>query len=329
MMSRFTIQKNIIQSLSNSSFGHEFIYQAKKVTGRLPEPDYDFPQHISLEISSFCNLSCVHCPPQSPDYKEYHRKKGNMDISLFDRVMEEIDLQGSRHIALHKDGEPLLHPEISYILKRVKKNQNHIVYLTTNAHRLTSHIGKEILENQINVINFSIGAHSEKFYNKVRGRGFARVIKNIHAFLEFVKASDWKPDILVQIINLPEFEEMKEEIRKFKEYWSSYDVGLQIWEKLNWGIFETKQTKIKRYPCYSLWKYIFVNSDGSASPCCMDWKQDLLVGDANTQTISEIWQDSQIKELRQKHINGQENSIPICDKCNYWSWLPRIFDYKI
>lgn len=252
-----------------------------------------------------------------------------MDISLFDRIMDEINLQEQRHIALHKDGEPLLHPEISYILKRVKKNQNHIVYLTTNAHRLTSHIGKEILENQINVINFSIGAYSEKFYNKARGRGFNRVIKNIHSFLEFVNASDWKPDIPVQIINLPEFEEMQEEIRNFKKYWSSYDVGLQIWEKLNWGIFETKQTKIKRYPCYSLWKYIFVNSDGSASPCCMDWKQDLLIGDANTQTLSEIWQGTQIRELRQKHINGEENSIPICDKCNYWNWLPRIFDYKI
>ena len=178
-MSKFTIQKNIIKPLSNSSFGHEFIYQLKKLTGKLPKPDYNFPQHISIEISSLCNLACVHCPPQNKDFKEHHRQKGNMEIPLFDKVMDEIDQYGPRHIALHKDGEPLLHPQTREILQRVKKNQNHTVYLTTNAHRLTPEIGKSILENQINVINFSIGAYSEEFYNKVRGRGFDRVMKNI------------------------------------------------------------------------------------------------------------------------------------------------------
>ena len=277
-MSKFSIRKNIVKPLSNSAFGHEFIYQAKRITGRLPEPDYNFPQHISLEISSLCNLACVHCPPQSPDYKEFHRQKGNMEIPLFNQVMDEIDQRGPHHIALHKDGEPLLHPEIGYILQRVKKNQKHTVYLTTNAHGLTPEIRKEILENQINVINFSIGAHSEEFYRKVRGRGFDRVMKNIHGFLDLVKSSDWKPNILVQIINLPEYEEMKDEIRNFKKYWLNFNLGIQIWDKLNWGVYETSKNKIKRYPCYSLWKYIFVNSDGKASACCMDWKQDLIIG---------------------------------------------------
>ncbi|MEJ2544854.1 MAG: SPASM domain-containing protein [Calditrichaceae bacterium] len=328
-MSKFSIRKKIIKPLSNSSFGHEFIYQAKKLTGRLPDPDYNFPQHISLEISSLCNLACVHCPPQSREFKEHHRQKGNMDIQLFNKVMDEIDQQGSRHIALHKDGEPLLHPETSYILQRVKKNQNHTVYLTTNAHRLTPKIGNEILDNQINVVNFSIGAYSGEFYNKVRGRGFDRVMENIHGFLDLVTQSEWQPEILVQIINLPEYDEMQDEIKNFKKYWSDYKVGLQIWDKLNWGVYDINQTKIKRYPCYSLWKYIFVNSDGKASACCMDWKQDLIIGNANKQSLSEIWKESQLKELRQKHINGQENTLPICDQCNYWSWLPKISNYKI
>ena len=328
-MSKFSIQKNIIKPLSNSSFGHEFIYQLKKLTGKLPKPDYNFPQHISIEISSLCNLACVHCPPQNKDFKEHHRQKGNMEIPLFDKVMDEIDQYGPRHIALHKDGEPLLHPQTRDILRRVKKNQNHTVYLTTNAHRLTPEIGKSILENQINVINFSIGAYSEEFYKKVRGRGFDRVMKNIHGFLDMVKTSSWKPIILVQIINLPEYDEMPDEIKNFKKYWSKHNVRLQIWDKLNWGVYNSNQTKINRYPCYSLWKYIFVNSDGKASACCMDWKQDLLIGDANEQSLAEIWKGSQIKELRRKHINGEENTLPICDKCNYWNWLPKISDYKI
>ena len=328
-MTQFSIRNNIIKPLSNTAFGHEFIYQTKKITGRLPESDYTFLQHISLEISSLCNLSCVHCPPQSSEFKEYHRQKGNMEISLFDQIMDEIDQHSERHIALHKDGEPLLHPEITHILQRVKKSHDHTVYLTTNAHRFTPAIAKEIIKNKINVINFSIGAHSPEFYNKVRGRGFDKLLKNIHGFLDLVKKSEWRPDIRVQIINLPEYEEMQTEIDNFKQYWSAYDVELQFWDKLNWGVYETGQIKIKRYPCYSLWKYIFINSDGKASACCMDWKQDLIIGNANTQTLAEIWKGSQLKELRQKHICNEEHTLPICDKCNYWSWLPKISNYKI
>jgi len=328
-MSRFNIRNDIVKPLASTAAGNEIIFQAKKMAGRLPKPDYDFPQHISLEISSLCNLSCVHCPPQSVDFKESHRQKGHMEVDLFDRIVDEIDQKGERHIALHKDGEPLLHPRILNILERIKKNQNHTVYLTTNAHRLTTDIAKSILENKISEVNFSIGAYSAEFYRKVRGRGFDRVMKNIHGFLELVKKSDWKPKILVQIINLPEYEEMSAEIRNFRKYWSAYDVKVQIWDKLNWGVYDTEQLKIKRYPCYSLWKYIFVNSDGKASACCMDWKQELLLGDANKNNLSEIWKDAPIRKLREQHICGEESSIPICDKCNYWSWLPRISDYHI
>lgn len=328
-MTKFSIRNNIIKPISSSGYGHELIYQAKKLMRKLPAPDYEFPQHLSLEISSLCNLSCVHCPPQSEEFKEHHRDKSNMAISLFDRVMDEIDQYGKRHIALHKDGEPLLNPDIIYILNRVKKNQNHTVYLTTNAHRLIPEIAESIIKNKIDVINFSIGAQSPEFYRKVRGRGFDRVMKNIHGFLNLVSKSERKPEILVQIINLPEFEEMQNEIINFKKYWSVYDVSIQIWEKLNWGVYQTTKTRIKRYPCYSLWKYIFVNSDGKASACCMDWKQDLLLGDANSQTLAEIWHDAPIQHLRQKHIKGEEESLPICNTCNYWSWLPKISEYHL
>ena len=57
--------------------------------------------------------------------KASHRKYEHMDIDQFDQLMDEIDQWGERLVALHKDGEPLLHPKILYILDRVKKNINH------------------------------------------------------------------------------------------------------------------------------------------------------------------------------------------------------------
>ncbi len=324
-----SIKQIVRNNLRESNLGRELLFQYKKLTNKIPNPDLNFPELISLEIASSCNLSCIHCPPHMREFKEEVRKFGLMDIELFNRLMDEIDCFGERRIALHKDGEPLLHPKIEQILERVKKNQNHTVYITTNAHYLKENVSQAILKNRIDVLNLSIGAATEEFYSKVRGKNFEKVINNIKLFLELREKSGWKPKVLVQIIELPEFQEMKEEIKAFKNYWSDFDVELQIWKKLTWGVFDNIENNKNRYPCYSLWESTFINSDGKASACCMDWQQKLLTGNTNQQTIKEIWQSELQYKLRQTHVDHKENELPVCSTCNYWNWLPQLSKYKI
>ncbi|MBK7105723.1 MAG: SPASM domain-containing protein [Ignavibacteriae bacterium] len=322
-------KKYISTNLRLSNFGREVLFQYKKITGKIPQPDMEFPELISLEIASSCNLSCIHCAPHLKKFKDEVRKFGILEIELFNQLMDEIDLQGKRNIALHKDGEPLLHPKIFEILERVKKNINHTVYITTNAHQLKEKICQSILVNKIDVLNFSIGAATEEFYSKVRGKNFTKVIDNIKLFLELRNNSEWKPKVLVQIIRLPQFEEMENEINEFKKFWTNYDVELQIWNQLTWGVFENKENKLNRYPCYSLWESTFINSDGKASACCMDWQQKLIIGDTNQNKIKDIWQSEAQQNLRKIHIEKRENELSTCPTCNYWSWQPRLAKYSI
>jgi radical SAM protein with 4Fe4S-binding SPASM domain len=261
-------------------------------------------------------------------YKTLVRNHNNIDINLFNKIMVEIDIQGKRQIALHKDGEPLLHPNIIEILARVKRNNQHTVYLTTNGHLLKADIIHSILENKIDVINFSIGAESEEFYSKVRGRGFKKVISNIKSFLTSIEKSIWKPKVIVQIIDLKEYEEMNEEIIAFKKFWDNYDVEIEVWKKLTWGTFENIKFSY-RYPCYSLWNSFNINSNGIVTACCMDWKQDLIIGNSEDKTIEEIWKDNLLNNLREKHVLGEEESIEMCINCNYWQWQPMLLDYPL
>ena len=141
--------------------------------------------------------------------------------------------------------------------------------------------------------------------------------------------SEWKPKISVQIINLPEHQEMDEEIKKFKIFWSNFNVNISVWEKLTWNVFEDNNKLNYRYPCYSLWNSFNINSNAIVTACCMDWKQELVVGNVNNQKISEIWKASELKQLRQKHINGEEENIATCRNCNYWQWQPMLLKYPI
>lgn len=323
------MKDKVIKFIRKYKTGNNLFYRVKSLLGRLPVPDVDFPELISLEVSSICNLTCVHCPPQLKIFKDERRKHTHIDYDFFCRMMDEIDNYGNRRIALHKDGEPLVHPKIIDILKRIKLNNNHIVYITTNAHYLNELVTAEILKNKIDVINFSIGAATEKFYEKVRGKNFKKVEENIISFLKAVDDSAWKPKVIVQIINLPEFSEMQEEINLFKKKWSNYNVEIAVWNKLSWGTFEGANEVKYRYPCYSLWDSFYINSNGIVTACCMDWKQELVLGNGTEKTIRQIWNDEPVKALRRSHLS-KENQLPnACVKCNYWQWQPMLMKYPV
>lgn len=249
---------------------------------------------------------------------------GLMKMEIFNKAIDEIDAHGPKRLALHKDGEPLLHPHILTILSRVKKNQPHFVTLITNGHFLTDEITDAILSNHIDSVIFSIGASSRSFYEKVRGNGYDLVMDNIRRFLEKREASQSATDVTVQIVNLPEFPGMKDEIGRFKNLWKGKPVTVMVFDELNWGVFDTGKVKLERYACPSLWRNVFVHWDGKVSPCCMDWNQSLSLGDFYEYTLSGIWSGDLIKSFRQAHLNKQFASLPLCEKCNYWSTVTRL-----
>ena len=54
---------------------------------------------------------------------------------------------------------------------------------------------------------------------------------------------------------------------------------------------------------------------GRVVPCCSDYDGKLILGDANKQTLQEIW-DS-YEWLREKHKKLEWNDVPICKDCDY------------
>ncbi|MDP2303226.1 MAG: radical SAM protein [Ignavibacteria bacterium] len=323
------IKEKIISAIKLTEFGNRQFYLLKDKLGKNPIPDLEFPELLSLELSSICNLTCIHCPSHNSEFAGVTRKHEHINYDLFMSLMDEIDLYGKRQIALHKDGEPLIHPRIVDILERVKKNVPHEVYLSTNGLTLNRKLCDLILANRIDIVNFSIGAGSGEFYEKVRGKGFHKLIKNVHDFLNMVSESKWKPKVIVQIIELPEHQEMSKEIKAFKKYWKNFDVEIAVWKKLTWGVFENDGTFPYRYPCYSLWNSFNINSNGLVTACCIDWKQELVIGNVYNRRIKEIWSDETLKELRLRHINKEENEIDACRTCNYWKWQPMLIEYPL
>ena len=92
------------------------------------------PRALQIEPTNHCNLKCTMCP-----HSEMTRKKGFMDIDLWEKILENWKGKGlqmsTNHMLFNNNcklnsfgsiklffmGEPLLHPKIDLFIKSAKK----------------------------------------------------------------------------------------------------------------------------------------------------------------------------------------------------------------
>jgi len=315
----------ILEFIKNNAKDNKFLgFIFKLVAPKLI--NYQYPINFNIETTNACNLNCKMCPR-----KDSNRPVGYMSFDLFKKIIDEAKKYSPIAFSLHKDGEPLLHPDLFQMIDYIKKsNPKNIVYLTTNGVLLDEKKSRKILESGVDRFNVSIGAAKKETFKKIKGvDALEKVEENTRRFIELKKQERYKTETRVQIIKM---KETIDEVDEFKNKWKKYPVQIHIWDFLNWGgaiknELDLGKTK-KRYPCYALWFSPAINWDGRVSLCCIDWDNKLIIGNVNNQSLSKIWQGEKLKEYRKLHLQGKYNQIPVCDKCNYWSWWPDIFFNK-
>jgi radical SAM protein with 4Fe4S-binding SPASM domain len=65
--------------------------------------------------------------------------------------------------------------------------------------------------------------------------------------------------------------------------------------------------------CAIPWMHLNFEPNGKVVPCCLTSHHNYFAGDLNTQSIEEIWNSDNMKNLRKQMINGERPKI--CDTC--------------
>ncbi len=65
--------------------------------------------------------------------------------------------------------------------------------------------------------------------------------------------------------------------------------------------------------CAVPWMHLNFEPNGKVVPCCLTSQYNYFAGDLNTQTIEQIWNSDNMKQLRLQMMNGEEPQI--CNKC--------------
>ena len=269
---------------------------------------------IYVEITNYCNLHCSFC---SMDYLP----KKEMSIDEFKIVIDKIK-NYTDNIYLHVKGEPLLHSRLDEILSICDDNRIN-VRITTNGTLLK--IKKDILMNH-NIKQINISLHSENSINNY----FENVFNTCDELSK-------KTTIIYRLWTLPSLNLDKLSTNIVDKIISHYKLSTDIVNKIkceknikidkniyidkdyefDWPKITSK--KSDKGTCLGTKNHISILSNGNITPCCLDSKAIIKLGNIFESDLDEIINSTRFKNI----YNGFKNHKIIEDLCKSCTFRKR------
>jgi cyclic pyranopterin phosphate synthase len=135
--------------------------------------------YLRISLTDRCNLRCVYCMPKEGMQWQPHANQ--LSAEEIARVVETAAQGGVKRVRL-TGGEPLVHPQIVEIVRRIASVPNiEEVSLTTNA-MLLERLAQPLADAGLTRVNISLDSlEADKFRRITRGGDLTRVWKGIGA----------------------------------------------------------------------------------------------------------------------------------------------------
>lgn len=272
-----------------------------------------FPMVVKLDICNSCNYSCIFCPHAVRDYGT-----GCIDFELGKRIIRECYENGAREICLAMRGEPLLNPHMPEYVKYAKGIGYDYVFTNSNGFLLNEKTSEKLLDAGLDSIKISFNAPAES-YALVHGiNGYDIVKKNIVNFDSIRKNYDCR--LFVSYVAIKQTRKQAEAVmQELSGYIDEYVImnansrggGVNF---LDEEVFEGSDDYTFTYPCSQLFNTINITAEGYVIICCQDFENVGVVGDANHESIADIWAGKTFCDFRKKYL-AKELKGTLCMNC--------------
>jgi len=275
----------------------------------------DYPLLVDLELASICSLKCPMCYTITADFKKNVNTK-LMDFNLFQRVINEI---GGKVPALRLSlrGEATLHPKFVQCIEYAKDKGIKEVSTLTHGGKLKLEFVEKIIKAGIDWITISVDGVGET-YEKIRKPiKFAEILENIKGICEYKQRHSLKrPVIKVQGI----WPAIRENPDLYYSTFSPYVDLVAFNPLIDYLSNDTEIEYLKNFCCPQQYQRLVIGADGLVMKCSNDEENREVIGNANNETVYEIWHGQNMKRVRdeQKKADGFMQSA-VCRKC----YLPR------
>jgi len=266
------------------------------------------------------------CPQTTGRGKEWTRK---MPLDMFVNILDQ--LPGKPVINLEGSGEPTMAKDLPlYIAECTKRGLPSFMY--TNGSFFSGHFMQDCVDAGLTFARFScIGYDREKYKEWMDVDNFDLLKTNVTKAKEYIKQQDAKCTLSSYHLILDNTQVEYEVDQYRNNFIGPTGVLGYIWKMHNWsGNYQPLYVRdpSQRRTCGRPFApEITIRSGGNGglkgavTPCCQTMgppNESLSVlGHAETQTIEEIWNGTEYRQLRKAHAEKNFDSIEYCKNCDF------------
>ncbi len=278
-----------------------------------------------IEPTNICNLRCPLCLTGANFSK---RPKGNMNLSQFEKIISPLK-DFLKQVNLWGFGEPFLAPDILKMMDFLGRNDI-VVNIHTNASFLNRNILDHFKKNYKARVTFSIDGITQKSYSYYRkGGNLKKAMANMSYLVGLKKKYNldniriiWQ--FMVMRTNEGEIESIehlakKTGVDRLKLKTISVSKRSSLYNDF---MPEKAKYRRERSKVVNFAECGFINPgmpnvswNGDVIPCCHDYLQECVMGNAFRESILDIWDNKKYRKFRRDYRNGINH---LCNtKCKF------------
>jgi hypothetical protein len=210
-----------------------------------------------------------------------------------------------RVIVLHGYGDPLLDPNMPQYVKWMTERGLES-YFSCNPANIDLERTIQTFENGLGYVKYSIESTDDMQHKAVRGQAsnFTDAYRKIMALLDYKFKRGHKTVIVITMLDLNR-PNQQEEYARLVEKFAGCDVYIylksqdQTWYEDNQAVTNSLHWI---EPCQFPWSSMTIKSNGEAAMCVEDYDNEIILGDAKTETLADIWNGEKYQKLRDDHL---------------------------
>ena len=184
----------------------------------------EYPMMLVLSFAYPCNALCPHCPYTNSSIRKEYRDMPYMPEKIFKKIADESGPYGA-YLRISGGGEPMLHPQAVELLVYAK-SKGCKIGLITNGSKFEGDSLEKLIDNEIDLIEFSVDADNEKDYAVFRkGLDWRLLNENVKRAVEYRNKTKSKSKIIVSAVNQKGVDIDNIEDFKYAEYCLSNQIN--------------------------------------------------------------------------------------------------------
>lgn len=304
------------------------------------------PIIYNIETTNACNMRCQMCPRTTMMTRKIETITKDLFIKIINQISphkendwkkwEEFvqerygilpNSMSENHfflyiipkiIQLHGYGDPLLDSNMAEYVK-ILREKGFLSYFSCNPSNINIDQTIKMFENGLDYIKYSIESIDDVEHKQIRGQAsnFTDSYKKILQLLDIKAQKKYKTVIIITMLDLHRGGQ-EEEFKKLKEAFKGREVYIYFKsEDQQWYRKDYHRTKSIHWSelCKHPWMSMTIKSNGEAAMCMEDYNNEIILGDANTETLYDIWNGEKYRKFREDHLN-LTSGIKCIERCD-------------